>query len=140
MFLLKTAVMVDLWKKFLHLLNNFRNLGLRGSRVFACLVGERKDLIFKTFARAFGTPAVGVQAIDYWQWRSGRYFHHSFRAPGSHFGFCRCWGVAGGEWVPPLPLGCHLVHITYIYDLWRSLHSYNYNLKSVKYNATSICL
>ena len=28
--------------------------------------------------------------------------------PGSHIGFCRRWGVAGSEWVPPSPLGWYL--------------------------------
>ena len=29
-------------------------------------------------ARACGVPAVGVRAVDCWQWRSGHYFHPSF--------------------------------------------------------------
>ena len=30
------------------------------------------------FWRACGVPAVGVRAVDCWQWRSGHYFHPSF--------------------------------------------------------------
>ena len=29
-------------------------------------------------AQAFGVPAVGVWAVDCWQWRSGHYFHPFF--------------------------------------------------------------
>ena len=34
-----------------------------------------------------------------------------FRSPGGHFGFCRQCGVAGGERVPPSPLGWYFLDI-----------------------------
>ena len=36
-------------------------------------------------ARACGVPAIGVRAVDCWQWRSGHYFHNSFFFPFIHF-------------------------------------------------------
>ena len=38
LFLLKTSILLQLWKKFPQLYRNFRDPGSRGSRVFACLV------------------------------------------------------------------------------------------------------
>ena len=35
-------------------------------------------IIISLLARACGVPAVGVRAVDCWQWRSGHYFHQSF--------------------------------------------------------------
>ena len=32
-------------------------------------------------ALAYGVPAIGVRAVDCWQWRSGHYFHPSFLSP-----------------------------------------------------------
>ena len=37
LFLLKTSILLQLWKKFPQLYRNFRDPGSRGSRVFACL-------------------------------------------------------------------------------------------------------
>ena len=39
-------------------------------------------------ARACGVPAVGVRAVDCWQWRSGHYFHQSFPFFPVFFLFC----------------------------------------------------
>ena len=38
LFLLKTSILLQLWKKFPQLYRNFRDPGSRGSRVFPCLV------------------------------------------------------------------------------------------------------
>ena len=41
--------------------------------IFEVSKHEREHL-----ARAGGVPAIGVRAVDCWQWRSGNYFHQSF--------------------------------------------------------------
>ena len=46
-----------------------------GSRVAMTLVATINNILL---ARAFGVPAVGVRAVDCWQWRSGHYFHPYF--------------------------------------------------------------
>ena len=41
---MKTSILLQLWKKFPQLYGNFRNPGLRGLRVFPCLVHQRLTL------------------------------------------------------------------------------------------------
>ena len=46
---------------------------------------------------------------------------HTFPDPVGHFGFCRQCGIAGGEQVPPSPLGWYL----FIFKIWiKELISY----------------
>ena len=44
-------------------------------------------LLWFVLARACGVPAVGVRAVDCWQWRSGHYFHPYFLLLFSRFFF-----------------------------------------------------
>ena len=48
LFLLKTSILLQLWKKFSHLNRNFRDPGSRGSRVFACLQTIKTEIFFTT--------------------------------------------------------------------------------------------
>ena len=60
-----------------HLLTN-SPLGSHGSEQTLAVLQNFPWYLGTLLAQAYGVPAVGVRAVDCWQWRSGHYNHQSF--------------------------------------------------------------
>ena len=66
LFLLKTSILLQLWKKFPQLYRNFRDPGSRGSRIFPCLCVPVSSSLPGNYSKDHETSSAVSNNLDMW--------------------------------------------------------------------------